>query len=364
MTLGLYIHIPFCRQKCFYCDFFSVSYDETLAQKYVKAIISHGKKYPNKALDTIYIGGGTPSVLTPNQIEILLKGVVANFDVSRIKEFTFEVNPESLSKEKLQILKEYGVNRLSMGLQSSNDKDLKMLGRVHDFKTFENSFKLARKFNFQNINLDLIYGLTSQTAKDFKQVLQTVLLFDTEHISLYPLTIEPGTKFYNDNIKTDDSIQKEIYEMSVRILNDNGYNHYEISNWSKENKQSLHNSNYWRNKNYLALGAGASGYYNHTRYKNISNILKYIQNQTLLDESENIDIITQETEAIILGLRLLNEGVSLKTFTTISHRNALQELLDKQMLVVKDGRVKMKEEYVFVGNSILSHFVGNCERNL
>jgi len=273
--LGLYIHIPFCRKKCFYCDFFSVKYDEYLAEKYVAAIIDHAKAF-NSAVDTIYIGGGTPSVLSENQIETLLTGIAEAFNLSQIKEFTFELNPESASKEKFKILRKYGVNRVSIGLQSDDDVYLKTIGRIHNFPQFIAALENARNAGFKNINLDLIYGLPGQTLMQWEKTLLNAVSFDCPHISLYPLTVEENTFFYKNNIKTDDGLQKQMYEKACEILSANGFSHYEISNWAKPEKESLHNSNYWRNYQYLALGAGASGYFNGQRYKNTADIEKYI----------------------------------------------------------------------------------------
>ena len=353
--LGLYIHIPFCRKKCFYCDFFSVKYDEYLAKKYVAAIIEHAKTTNAAAIDTIYIGGGTPSVLSDNQIEKLLQGITDTFNLSQLKEFTFELNPESASKEKFEILKKYGVNRVSIGLQSDDDIYLKTIGRVHNFSQFVIALNNARDAGFENINLDLIYGLPGQTLKQWEQTLLTAVSFNCPHISLYPLTVEENTVFYKNNIKTEDGLQKQMYEKACEILSANAFTHYEISNWVKPGKESLHNSNYWRNYQYLALGAGASGYFNGQRYKNTADIEKYINGGEIRTEVENIDEKTFETESIILGLRLLNEGVPETQFK--NKTQILKELLDAKMLVKENEKIKLSQDYVFTSNSVLERFV-------
>lgn len=355
--LGLYIHIPFCKQKCFYCDFFSVNYNNSLADKYISSIINHSKKYKNTKIDTIYIGGGTPSVLSVKQIKTLLENISKIFNINKIKEFTFELNPESATKEKLQLLKNLGVNRLSIGLQSVDDKDLKQLGRIHNFKTFSNAFNMAKKAGFENINLDLIYGLPNQTLKEWEKVLKKALKFNSAHISLYPLAIEQDTKFYLNGTSTDDEVQRLMYDKSVKMLEKSNYIHYEISNWAKKGKESIHNSNYWRNFEYIGLGAGACGYYNKTRYKNIANIQKYIENPNILQEKELVSSKTKETEAIILGLRLLKEGIDMSKFENKKNIENLKKLLNENILIKNKNIIKIHKNYVYTSNSIFSFFI-------
>ncbi|AKL97479.1 radical SAM family heme chaperone HemW [Endomicrobium proavitum] len=354
---GLYIHIPFCKQKCFYCDFFSVKYDNALADKYVEAVISHAGQYKPVKVSTIYIGGGTPSVLSEKQIAQLLTSINKTFDISLLTEFTCELNPESVTPEKLKILKDNGVNRLSIGLQSSQDKDLQALGRIHNFDTFAQAFKFARETGFNNINLDLIYGLPNQTLSDWQKNLNEALQFNSEHISLYPLTIEPNTPLYANGTSTDDTLQRRMYEAAAEIFKKAGFKHYEISNWAKAGKESIHNSNYWRNAEYIALGAGASGYYNKKRYKIVEDIEKYIKQINLFIDEEVITDDICETETIILGLRLLNEGVDVKYFKSAAHKAALERFLSQKLLVLKNDRIMLAKNAVFTSNQILSEFV-------
>jgi oxygen-independent coproporphyrinogen-3 oxidase len=200
---GLYIHIPFCRKKCFYCDFFSVEHNEYLSSQYIEALTAHCRQYKGEKIDTAYIGGGTPSSLSENMIEKLMNAVNCNFDVKSLCEFTFELNPESVSDGKMQILKAAGVNRLSMGLQSCDDRFLKKIGRIHDFSTFEKAYERARKAGFNNFNIDLIYGLPGQTIKNWASDLRTAVEFDSEHLSLYPLSIEEGSAFFKSGVVID-----------------------------------------------------------------------------------------------------------------------------------------------------------------
>ncbi|MDR1695013.1 MAG: radical SAM family heme chaperone HemW [Endomicrobium sp.] len=356
--LGLYIHIPFCRKKCFYCDFFSVKYEESFAGKYIESVAKHASLYKNTKTATVYIGGGTPSSLDENQIKSLLAGVASNFDLSQLKEFTFEANPESLTETKLKILKDFGVNRLSMGLQSCDDRHLAKLGRIHDFKTFEKAFRMSRAAGFDNINTDLMYGFPEQTSDGFQNDLSKTLEFGSEHISLYPLTVEENTVFYKNNVKTDSDLQREMYEKAAEVLKKSGYVHYEISNWSLKGKESLHNGNYWRNCEYIALGAGAAGYYNRVRYKNVSDIEKYTAlPQSAAAEREYINGELYETETIMLGLRLLREGVDIKKFKSRKNISALNDFLNNKILINDNGKIRLSESSVYVSNSVISEFI-------
>jgi oxygen-independent coproporphyrinogen-3 oxidase len=372
---SLYVHIPFCKQKCLYCSFFSVKYDDILADRYIDALIKHAEQFENENIFSIYIGGGTPSVLSSEQIQKLLQALKDIFNLATIQEFTFELNPESASKEKLHILKQLGVNRLSIGLQSVEDKSLKFLGRIHDFKTFCYAYDAARKKGFDNINIDLIYGLPKQTLKDWEQVLKKTLLFNSEHLSLYPLSMEESTPLYKNGIITNDDIQREIYDESMKILANNGYTHYEISNWSKKERESFHSTNYWRNLEYIGLGAGASGYLKRRRYKNIENIEKYIELCSSLQavkgnrlkqydslsfletENEYINDKLYKIETIMLGLRLLNEGISINCFNNPKHYATLLECLKNKVLKVKNSKIKLTEKYIFVSNQIILKFM-------
>ncbi|MDR0978239.1 MAG: radical SAM family heme chaperone HemW [Endomicrobium sp.] len=358
---GLYIHIPFCRKKCFYCDFFSVEYDSELADKYIGSLIKDSQKFKNEKITSIYIGGGTPSVLSSSQIQMFLLHLNNIFDLSQLKEFTFELNPESVSREKLYILKKYGVNRLSMGLQSVENSYLQYLGRVHDFKTFCSAYDEARHEGFDNINIDLIYGLPGQMVKDWKSTLKRVLLFKSEHLSLYPLTIEKDTPFYKNHVVIDDELQREMYDEAVEVLENNGYIHYEISNWAKKGRESFHNVNYWRNLEYIGLGAGSCGYLKRNRYNNTTDIEKYINsvenNINCIDYSEYIEEKLYAVETIILGLRLLSEGISVKCFRSFEHQKALSDCLKEKIFIRQDDRIKIAEEYVFVFNQIALRFM-------
>jgi len=359
--LGLYIHIPFCKKKCFYCGFFSQRYDAALAERYIESVIKHSKRFAGKEIDTLYIGGGTPSVLRETQIEKLLCSLNSNFNFSSVKELTFEANPESASKEKFKILKKYGVNRISLGLQSADDTELEALGRVHDFKTFSKAFYEAREAGFDNINLDLIYGFPGQDTRSWRESLKKALDFESEHVSLYPLSIEENTPFYANSVAVDGDLQRDMYEEAAEIFNKAGLKRYEISNWSKAGRESLHNSNYWRNFQYIALGAGASGYLENKRYKNAQDIEKYIDltDKDLNAVEEEIEINEEifNAEGIMLGLRLLNEGAEIKYFKSFRSLETLGRFAEQGVLIRDKDRVKLSKDYVFVLNSVVSEFM-------
>ncbi|MFA6913964.1 MAG: radical SAM family heme chaperone HemW, partial [Endomicrobiia bacterium] len=310
--LGLYIHIPFCKKKCFYCDFLSINYDDVLTDEYISTIIKESQQYKYNSISTIYIGGGTPSVLSLKQLEKLIKHIKLIFDISNLQEFTVELNPESTTIEKLKLLYDENITRLSFGLQSINDNILQHLGRLHNFNKFQEVYNNAIRIGFDNINIDLMYGIQNQTLNDWEKTIDTVLKFNSNHISLYPLTIEQGTKFYQQNIKVDTDLQRQMYEIACNMFKINKFKHYEISNWAKEDKYSKHNKMYWQNKEYIGLGASSASYYKRYRFKNTLSISEYIanitQDKSSIIEKEYINDTIYNTETIMLGLRL-SEGV-------------------------------------------------------
>ncbi|MCL1972760.1 MAG: radical SAM family heme chaperone HemW [Endomicrobia bacterium] len=339
-----------------------MEYNKDLSNRYISALAAHSNLYKDVKVNTVYIGGGTPSILSEKQIEKLLNSIQSNFNLDELKEFTFELNPESVTNEKLKILKDCGVGRLSMGLQSADDDLLMKIGRAHTFKTFACAYEAARKEDFDNFNIDLIYGLPGQSLPAWEKSLQAAVEFGCEHISLYPLSIEEGTQFYNAGICVDDSLQRDMYETAVKFLSSKSFKHYEISNWAKPGKDSVHNSNYWRNFEYIALGAGASGYENRFRYSNIENIGKYIdlisKKLSVKEDNDFIDEASYEAEMIMLGLRLLNEGVNINEFKTLSNKNALNKLIAQNLLINENGKIKLPKNAVFISNQIISEFMG------
>lgn len=356
--LGLYIHIPFCKRKCYYCDFVSVEYNEENSINYINSLLKEALYYKNEKINTIYIGGGTPSVLTADLIEKLISNIKSVFDISCLEEFTIELNPESITKDKLELLYSLDVTRISFGLQSTNDTDLKKLGRLHNYEKFLKSYNMAIETGFNNINIDLMYGIPNQTLNNWEIILNETIKLNSVHISLYPLTIESNTLFYKQNIQTDGNLQREMYDTACFILKNNNFRHYEISNWCKKNMFSRHNKIYWQNNEYIGLGTSASSYYKRYRYKNITDINKYIEfinkDKNHIIEKEYIDNNLYNTETIMLGLRL-EEGVNIKLFK--NKEKILNKFVNEGLLKIKDNNVSLTQKGLFVSNSIISEFI-------
>ncbi|MBO7431923.1 MAG: radical SAM family heme chaperone HemW [Elusimicrobia bacterium] len=356
--LGLYVHIPFCTRKCFYCDFVSVPYMEDLADNYLIALEKEAEKYKDARIDTIYIGGGTPSTLSIPQLKKTASVITDNFNVSSCKEITVELNPESTTKEKLKLLFDARVSRLSLGLQSIYDQSLTVLGRLHNYEKFKQTYYEAREAGFNNINIDLMYGIPNQTLSSWEKTLKEVLKLEPQHISLYPLTVEQNTPFYKKKVEPNTDLQAKMYDFSCSFLKENNFEHYEISNWAKEKKYSLHNKLYWRNKGYIGLGTSASSYYKRYRYKNNTNVIKYIENilnnKNIIIEKEYITDELYNKEKIMLGLRL-SDGVDIKYFE--NSKDVLNKYVNENLLVVENNRVKFTQKALFVSNSILADFI-------
>lgn len=356
--LGLYIHIPFCKRKCFYCDFVSIAYLEELADNYLKALQIESCQYKNEKIDTVYIGGGTPSVLSVSQLKKLMSIIKSNFDLSNVKEFTIELNPESTTKEKLEFLYNSKITRVSFGLQSVFDYNLNILGRLHNYEKFKNAYYSAKEAGFNNVNIDLMYGIPNQTLDNWQKTLEEVINLDSQHISLYPLTVEPNTLFYEQNVEPNTDLQAKMYDVACKVLKDNKFDHYEISNWAKEEKYSKHNKLYWQNQEYIGLGTSASSYYKRYRYKNGTNVVKYIENifnkKNIVIEKEYITDELYKKEKIMLGLRL-SEGVNIKYFE--DKKDILDKYVKDKMLVIVDDKVKFTEQALFVSNTILADFI-------
>lgn len=320
--IGLYVHIPFCKQKCYYCDFCSYANKLNMQEEYINSIIKEIKNIKNKEeylIKTIYIGGGTPSIIDSNKIEKIICEIRNDFKLSKELEITIEVNPGTVTEKKLEKYKKCGINRLSIGLQSTNDKILKEIGRIHSYSDFEKTYELARKIGFKNINVDLMIGLPNQTIKDVEETLQKILEKSPEHISVYSLIIEEGTvlqkKIDNKELNLpDDNIERTMYWKVKEVLEKNKYMQYEISNFSKPSHESKHNTDCWKQKEYIGIGIAAHSYLNSTRFSNTCNIEEYIKNienkeyekNSIIHEKQ--DYNTMMNEYMILGLRMLRRN--------------------------------------------------------
>ena len=358
---GLYIHIPFCVSKCAYCDFASFAGIKHLCLPYLKTlkreIILQKKHYKNFEPKTLYIGGGTPSFLTNTQIKFLFESIYSCF--YGFKEITFEANPESLTLSKIKLLKNLGVNRISLGLQSTNDKHLKILGRAHNYETFLRAYKQAKKY-FNNINIDLIAGLPKQTLAEFEQSVKTLVSLKPQHISVYGLQVEVGTPLYKSGYVCDDSLTRKMLESAENILCGSGFVHYEISNFALPKCESKHNINYWLNGNYLGCGLAAASYMHGVRFQNTADVGSYIKSLTL----NKIPIVFKEKlqgkakvgEEILLKFRILNGFKPTKKMLKYFSKE-FKTLLDKKLIVKKGKMLKLSEEGKYFANAVFRYFV-------
>ncbi len=363
MIESLYIHIPFCDNICSYCDFSKVLTNTVDEGDYINQLIEEINSYkiPNNSLKTIYIGGGTPSALSAEKLRILLSHLHSRF--SNVEEFTMEANPESLTEEKIKILKEFGINRVSLGVQTLNDKLLILLNRKHTILDVQNCILNLKKYSITNFNLDFIYGIPGLTLKDIQNEFEFIQEFNPTHVSFYSLQIEEGTMFYIKHMKpSDDSVMRDQYDFINENLLKLGYYRYEISNFSKSGFQSLHNKTYWKDNQYYACGVSASGYIENKRYTNTKSITKYMKGKRIQEE-EYINSQESEFEFLMLNLRL-SEGFEIDNFNTRFKKDFLTEYADeielcKNDLIIENGRVKILENKLYIMDSILLKLLKN-----
>lgn len=359
MIRNAYIHIPFCKSKCKYCSF--VSFDDlSLKEKYIDALISQiQSEYKGEKLNTLYFGGGTPSLLNIEEIKSLLD--LFNFEDNT--EITVEVNPDSVDLEYLKELKGLEVNRLSIGSQTFDDEKLKLIGRRHCSEQIKKAVQWAKEAGFSNISLDFIYGLPDQDLNDFINDLKTAIELDIQHISLYGLKIEKGCYFFKKTPKNlpDLDIQADMYLKAIEILTQNGFNHYEISNFTRSGFESKHNLNYWNNNTYYGFGCAASGYVDAIRYTNQTNIENYIKNP--LSKNFEQKLTKQEIleEAIFLGLRKI-AGINIEEINKqfcIDFNKKYAKILKKHshFLIKTQQGWTLTVEGILISNEILSEFI-------
>lgn len=373
--ISLYIHIPFCAQKCLYCDFPSFARKDHLRKAYIEAlnkeIISLREKYNNLEINTIFIGGGTPSVLEADELECLLKEV-AKLNMAKDIEYSMECNPGNLTEEKLEVMKNYGVNRISIGLQAKQDNLLKGLGRIHNYKTFKENFLLAKKVGFNNINVDLMFGLPNQRLNEWEETLREIISLEPAHISAYSLIIEEGTAFYNlyenDKLKLQtEEEERKMYHLAKKILEENGFNQYEISNYAKEGKECRHNLAYWNMDNWIGVGSAAASYINGKRIKNISSVEEYIN--SINEKGEAVEEIINNSkndnmeEFMFMGLRKIN-GIDENEFKKRFSMNIndvygeiLNKYIDEGLLIRDSGRIFLSEKGIEISNIIMADFL-------
>jgi len=314
MTAGLYIHIPFCKKKCPYCDFYSISYSNSLAKEYTN-ILSEEVKKINTKIDSIYIGGGTPTVLPVNLLEKLLKSLKDMLKTSG--ENTIEVNPESIDKDKLILLRRYNINRISIGMQSLYDSKLKFLGRIHSAKEAKKAVFNARKYGFSNISIDLIYGIPDESLSSWKEELKQAVELPVQHVSCYSLICEPHTKFYKLNNVIDDNITAKMYLFNMKFLPKNGFLHYEVSNFSLRGFECGHNIKYWEGSDYIGIGPSAVSFINRKRIKNVPDVKEYMKryssHETTAEHIDKLSPSKYAKELAALKIRT-TEGINFKWF--------------------------------------------------
>ncbi|MFW5787820.1 MAG: radical SAM family heme chaperone HemW [Halanaerobiales bacterium] len=373
--ISLYIHVPFCTDKCSYCDFYSIKYNQSKIKKFIrylkKEIIIYGNKYPETTVKTLYFGGGTPSLLSPSSINEILNCINDNFNFVNYTEITLESNPETLTTEKIAEYNKNGVNRLSMGVQSLNDSELKLLGRNHSSKKAKKMINIIKEY-FKNYNIDLIFSIPGQNILSWQETLNTILKFKPPHISTYNLQIEEGSRLKDlvDNgqlIPVSEKNDAEIYKKTINILKNSGYNHYEISNFAKTNYNCRHNLQYWQYEPYIGLGPSAHGFTGFKRYKNFADVNKYfslLKNNSLpIAQFFNLDKKELMSEMMIMGLRLI-EGVSKKRFqkrfnVSISKifGKEIKETTEKGLIIEEGDKIKLTRRGIFLANQVFLRFL-------
>ena len=408
--LGIYIHIPFCRHKCDYCDFVSFSNKQDFIENYIEAVKKEINNYfKDKTLletytvTTIYIGGGTPSYINSKYICEIMKVLEENLKDNMVKmedmEITIEVNPGTVNKEKLEQYRKAKINRLSIGLQSTNNEMLKQIGRIHTYEQFLETYQMAKEVGFENINVDLMIGLPNQTIEDIKRSLKEIVQLNPTHISVYSLIVEEGTviaqKIENHQLQEmDEELERNMYWYVKNTLELNGYTHYEISNFAKEGKESKHNMNCWRQKEYIGIGLAAHSYLNYVRYTNTSEMEQYItrmnhlngqivnnilelsnhKETTSLEENEkNIetayeieevqDLEDRKKEYMLLELRKI-EGVQISKFKEkyidnpiFLYRKELEKLVEEKLVAIDGDYIRLTNKGLDLANLVWEEFV-------
>lgn len=373
--LGIYIHIPFCIQKCYYCDFTSYTKQESMQEHYIEKILQeleqNRTKIEEREVTSIYLGGGTPSILKPKEIQKLLEGLKKVISWQRIKEVTIEVNPGTVDFNKLEIYQKNGVNRISIGLQATQNERLRQIGRIHTWEQFTKTYELTKKVGILNKNVDLMIGLPNQTIQEIKNSLEKIISLDPEHISVYSLVLEEGTKI--ENIITSgkmklptEELERQMYWYVKNTLELAGYYHYEISNFAKIGKESLHNVNCWNQKEYIGLGVAAHSYWKGKRYSNpdtLETYLNAIDFESIKQIHEEQTKEEQEKEYMLLGLRKI-AGVSITEFKQKFGENPiyqfhkeLDKLVKEKLVRIDLDQIKLTNQGLDLANIVWEEFI-------
>ena len=370
--VALYIHIPFCKQKCLYCDFKSFPKAEGFMEDYVDALIKEIKNTTKGyKIRSLFIGGGTPSYLNEKSLLKLMNSIKA-LDYEEGAEKTIECNPGTVSENKFKIIKSGGINRISFGLQSTKDELLKKIGRIHTYEEFKENYYLARKLGFNNINIDMMFGLPNQKLKDYEESLIEICNLSPEHISAYSLIIEEGTPFYNMYNKDllilpNEDEEREMYRRGKEILKLNGYHQYEISNFAKVNKECFHNKIYWKCEEYIGVGIAASSFIDERRYRNISNIKEYIDrinnNESVIEEEYRNTEKDDIEEFMFMNLRMIN-GINENEFKRRFNKDiddiykgVIEKHIKNKLLKREDGRIFLTDKGIELSNYVMSDMI-------
>ena len=376
MNLGLYLHIPYCLHKCGYCDFNSHPENQVESVHYVEALLKELKFYSTTLksynVPTVFMGGGTPTILPPSQLKKILDTVRQGFNLTSDCEITIEANPATIKLETLQEIHAAGYNRISIGVQSFDEKELQLLERVHNEEEIHSTVHRARSANFENLSMDLMFALPDQSTEKWQSHLKQATAKNPDHLSTYNLTIEPATAFFKLQEKgklylPHEDIQLEMYETTIQVLEDAGYSQYEISNFSKPGMESQHNINYWNNGEYLGVGAGASSYLNGERSKNINLPSIYIRKietkASAVDTRERLEPLQAMGETLMLGLRLL-KGVSIDVFENrfqVSFQKvygkAVESLLNQELITFNQNHIALSRKGLFLADSVILKFM-------
>ena len=380
--LGIYVHIPFCAKKCNYCDFYSLASGEDEKKAYIEALKREIREVSKNVNDeyrvyTIYFGGGTPSIIKAYYIKEILDEIRSGFKLYEdgfFPEITIECNPKTVDMEKLLVYKEAGINRISLGLQSTDDDELRLLGRIHTYEDFLDSYDMVRKSCFTNVNIDLMSAIPKQKITTYERSLDELIKLNPEHISSYSLIIEEGTNFYQkyaDNAPFVKDLPSEeedraMYELTLERLKEAGYKRYEISNYAKDGYCSRHNTSYWERVPYLGFGVGASSLFENERYDNVGNLKEYIKNAGISDVRRNITKLSlrdEMSEFMFLGLRLI-DGISKQAFTKIFtftvdeiFGDVVKKHINNELLIDNGDFLKLSARGLDISNYVLSDFL-------
>ncbi|MEE8836001.1 MAG: radical SAM family heme chaperone HemW [Eubacteriales bacterium] len=388
--MEVYIHIPFCVRKCAYCDFLSFAADDELKSRYMDALVTEIRDFPHDppvSAESVYIGGGTPSILPAEQIAGIMDAVREVFILDADAEISMEANPGTVTEEKLRVYRDSGINRLSFGCQSADDEELKALGRIHTWEQFTESFALARKAGFTNLNIDLMSGLPGQTEASWEKSLRSAAALSPEHISAYSLILEKGTPMYDrydaqaallekgiseaelrkkisaDRYLPDEETERRMYDRTAEILSEYGFRQYEISNYAKEGYACRHNIGYWTGVPYVGVGLGASSYMKTTRYRNTSDMALYLRDSSLGRKWESLNEKDLMAEFVILGLRM-TEGFSRGEFLHRFGRDidrvygsVIDRYVKLGLLEEKNGRIRLTRQGISVSNTVMEDFL-------